>query len=246
MDWGTYACICKNCGSKFSTEHMTCPNCGSADVLVRKVEEINSGKAAAEVDNKKKTFWDDKPPEPEKSLNGIGGWLLLFIIRLCLGLITAIAQMRNIFEIAYYSDIGFYVFAFLCSFVLSIISLVLLFKRKILFRTIYVFSVVSAVVALLSISAQASTVVASIISDGCWIVYLFSSRRVAITFGQIPDPTETQDIKEQVDKERDNPPLIPSENTIPIPDEKSIYCKYCGKKIDNDSVFCRYCGKQQV
>ena len=22
-----------------------------------------------------------------------------------------------------------------------------------------------------------------------------------------------------------------------------MYCKYCGKKIDNDSIFCSYCGK---
>ncbi len=25
----------------------------------------------------------------------------------------------------------------------------------------------------------------------------------------------------------------------------TIYCKYCGKKIDANSVFCKYCGKQQ-
>ena len=25
----------------------------------------------------------------------------------------------------------------------------------------------------------------------------------------------------------------------------SVYCKYCGKEIDNDSVFCKHCGKQQ-
>lgn len=23
-----------------------------------------------------------------------------------------------------------------------------------------------------------------------------------------------------------------------------MFCKYCGKEINNDSVFCRYCGKQ--
>lgn len=27
--------------------------------------------------------------------------------------------------------------------------------------------------------------------------------------------------------------------------QKKIYCKYCGKKIDIDSVFCQYCGKSQ-
>lgn len=26
---------------------------------------------------------------------------------------------------------------------------------------------------------------------------------------------------------------------------KTIYCKYCGEKIDSDSVFCKSCGKQQ-
>ena len=25
----------------------------------------------------------------------------------------------------------------------------------------------------------------------------------------------------------------------------TIYCKYCGKKIDADSEFCKFCGKQQ-
>lgn len=23
-----------------------------------------------------------------------------------------------------------------------------------------------------------------------------------------------------------------------------MYCKYCGKPIDNDSIYCRYCGRQ--
>ena len=26
---------------------------------------------------------------------------------------------------------------------------------------------------------------------------------------------------------------------------KTIYCKHCGQKIDEDSRFCKYCGKQQ-
>ena len=25
-----------------------------------------------------------------------------------------------------------------------------------------------------------------------------------------------------------------------------MYCKYCGKQIDDDSVYCRYCGKKVV
>ncbi len=25
----------------------------------------------------------------------------------------------------------------------------------------------------------------------------------------------------------------------------SIYCKHCGKKIDEDSTFCKFCGKEQ-
>ena len=24
-----------------------------------------------------------------------------------------------------------------------------------------------------------------------------------------------------------------------------VYCKHCGKEIDNDSTFCKYCGKEQ-
>ncbi len=23
-----------------------------------------------------------------------------------------------------------------------------------------------------------------------------------------------------------------------------MYCKYCGKKVDDDSIYCMYCGKQ--
>jgi uncharacterized membrane protein YvbJ len=25
-----------------------------------------------------------------------------------------------------------------------------------------------------------------------------------------------------------------------------MYCKHCGKRIDNNSIFCKYCGKQLV
>lgn len=25
-----------------------------------------------------------------------------------------------------------------------------------------------------------------------------------------------------------------------------MYCKYCGKKIDDDSLFCQYCGRRIV
>lgn len=25
-----------------------------------------------------------------------------------------------------------------------------------------------------------------------------------------------------------------------------MYCKYCGKQIDDDSIFCRFCGKEQL
>ncbi len=28
-------------------------------------------------------------------------------------------------------------------------------------------------------------------------------------------------------------------------EDKSIYCKYCGSKIDEDSKFCKICGKEQ-
>ena len=28
-------------------------------------------------------------------------------------------------------------------------------------------------------------------------------------------------------------------------EEDSIYCKYCGAKIDKDSKFCKSCGKEQ-
>lgn len=27
--------------------------------------------------------------------------------------------------------------------------------------------------------------------------------------------------------------------------QDSVYCKYCGEKIDKDSVFCKSCGKKQ-
>ena len=30
-----------------------------------------------------------------------------------------------------------------------------------------------------------------------------------------------------------------------VDDEKDIYCKHCGNKIDSDSKFCKNCGKEQ-
>lgn len=28
-------------------------------------------------------------------------------------------------------------------------------------------------------------------------------------------------------------------------DKKQVYCRYCGKLIDEDAPFCTYCGKKQ-
>ena len=28
-------------------------------------------------------------------------------------------------------------------------------------------------------------------------------------------------------------------------DKKQVYCRYCGKHIDEDAPFCTYCGKPQ-
>ena len=27
-------------------------------------------------------------------------------------------------------------------------------------------------------------------------------------------------------------------------DKKQVYCRYCGKLIDEDALFCTYCGKE--
>ena len=29
-------------------------------------------------------------------------------------------------------------------------------------------------------------------------------------------------------------------------DKKLVYCRYCGKLIDEDAPFCTYCGKSKV
>jgi TPR repeat protein len=57
------------------------------------------------------------------------------------------------------------------------------------------------------------------------------------------EQNETETLKLQ--KEEDSQENVSEEAETPCDDEclpKTVYCKYCGKPVDEDSSFCKYCG----
>lgn len=185
-------------------------------------------------------------------LNGIGGWLILFIVRICIGLIQVASPLMMYFSVYFSSFLGL---AFIASIGLYIAVLIFLFKRKIIFRTLYVISAAIITIILLANDAGTSGL-ASFLAELIWCIYLFKSKRVAITFGTKKEKVYNESFSCNVDlrenkSEQTAAEVVPIKEVETVPEKVvtdaavSMFCKYCGKAIDDDSTFCRYCGKHQ-
>lgn len=117
-----------------------------------------------------------------KDLNGIGGWLLFFAIILCWNCVGGAIQ-PFLYPAVYLGT--FYGLVCCFTIILMICSFVLLVKKNILFRTLFVISAAIDLV-LMVISREFGSGILSVIGRALWIYYLFNSRRVAVTCGVEP------------------------------------------------------------
>jgi hypothetical protein len=112
----------------------------------------------------------------EKTLKGIGGWLIVFIIRLIMGSLMGLA----LFIGGVRTENFFLALLSLALCAATVVTVVFLFKKNIIFRNIYV--VLAVVNVLLNIVG--GNFFAAIIVELIWISYLYKSKRVENTFDQ--------------------------------------------------------------
>jgi type IV secretory pathway VirB3-like protein len=113
----------------------------------------------------------------EKTLKGIGGWLIFFIIRLIMGSLMGLA----LFIGGVRTENFFLAVLSLALCAATVITLVFLFKKNIIFRNIYVILAVVNVLTSFS-GGQFSTIAAAFIVEIIWLAYLYKSVRVENTF----------------------------------------------------------------
>ncbi len=189
-----------------------CPDCGGTTVMGSDFSPPEpAGATAGPADQ-------DEPAE-EDGPEGIGGWLVLFIIGRFLGIILLFVLLINVINIInnpamqmlVEKGAGFiptvFILQYAISMAMEISILVLLFMKRILFRTLFVgYAVFSLVVGfgfpimVGSIFGAAAPIdvsmIVSLFLTILWITYLFASSRVRNTFTRFIN-------KDQVKDERD-------------------------------------------
>lgn len=118
---------------------------------------------------------DKAASEKTAALRGLGGWLILFQLRIYLGILLSIYIL-----IAYRHDILF-LFAFVITLAPITVCMVLFYRKKLLFRTVYTVRAAALCLArafMISIPDFLGTV----ISEGIIVYALFSSNRIRNTF----------------------------------------------------------------
>ena len=137
------------------------------------------------------------PYDYDPTLNGVGGWLVLVIIGRILTIIVGIRDIVDLSPVigtvpsldylwilAIILDITVYI-------ILSIVILVFMFSRKIVFRLLFVIQVAvvfifslwaNIAISSLGYDADPSNIFRSVIVGVVWIIYLYKSKRVKNTY----------------------------------------------------------------
>lgn len=112
-----------------------------------------------------------------KEYKGIGGWLILFLIRLGISTIGFVAialnSMRPEFEVITF----FYILTALC----YIVTFVYCIAEKLAFRRWYIVATILNFILSLP-DANFITISGWLLAEAIWLIYLYRSKRVANTF----------------------------------------------------------------
>jgi len=136
------------------------------------------------------------PDDYDPNLNGIGGWMILIIIGRFASIIqTVLIVPRTLSLLGFQSEVDVLLTVLLAviiplTVVTEIIILVLIFKKKILFRKVMTIYIIVNMAILLALTIYRSialddfdgTIIVSFISAAIWITYLYKSKRVKNTY----------------------------------------------------------------
>ncbi len=131
------------------------------------------------------------PYDYDPSLIGIGGWLILVVIGRILSVIIGVYNFANTLVIFnQYNVSDFWSYAITCIEMLngvglSFVMLILIFKRNIVFRRLFVIQMSIAILDALLIGIYTSTyttLISTIASTVVWTIYFYRSLRVKNTF----------------------------------------------------------------
>ncbi len=117
---------------------------------------------------------DKAASEKTAALRGFGGWLILFQLRIYLGILLSIYIL-----IAYRHDILFLI-AFIITLVPIAVCMVLFYRKKLLFRTVYIVRAALGLACACMISIP--YFLGTVAGEGIIVYALFSSNRINNTF----------------------------------------------------------------
>lgn len=119
---------------------------------------------------------DARSPDSSR-LYGIGGWLIVFILRLGLNTLALISSTVYLLRQEFEALTFFFFIAVIC----HVFTVITFFSKKLVFRRWYI--ITAALYFLISLpESSAASVIGGLIGEALWITYLFTSKRVANTF----------------------------------------------------------------
>ena len=136
---------------------------------------------------------------------GIGGWLILIIIGLFGSILLSALDFVHYFDVWKYVDFGFgalFTVTYLNEIAVSALILILIFRRKIFFRKLFLiqtcaYALINLIIIILNGGDDAVIIFLAMTERALWTVYLFRSERVENTFigmkstAELMDETET-------------------------------------------------------
>lgn len=131
------------------------------------------------------------PYDYDASLNGLGGWMVVFIIGHFLGILTIISSLAQLSNCRGFTEqldtlVNITIIIAIIELILVIVALYYIFKRNILFRRVFVIRVVIDIISFFVVimldKLNSVDIISCIVSAVIWITYVYRSKRVKNTF----------------------------------------------------------------